>query len=75
VSRKQTVPPIAYVVEGKWEGTSHKWEPLSGVPAFNYQDDAMKHLNLLRKEKPTAFGLPMAYRLATYVRDAVVIEP
>lgn len=74
MTRKSTAPPTAYVIECKWEATSHKWLPASGVPAFNYENDALKHLALLRKEVPTAFGLPMAYRVATYVRDAVVIE-
>jgi hypothetical protein len=74
MSRKPTNAPAAYVIEAKWKGTSHKWEPSSGEPVFNYQDDALKHVTLLRKEKPTAYGMPMVYRVATYLREAVVIE-
>lgn len=72
--KKSTFPPTAYVIEAKWEGTSHKWEPASGAPAFSYEDDALKHVRLLRTERPTMFGMPMVYRVGSYVRDAVVIE-
>lgn len=74
MNRKPTVAPTAYVIESKWEGTSHKWLPASGVPSFYSQDDAVKHVNLLRADHPTAYGMPMVYRVAAYVRDAVVIE-
>lgn len=74
MSRKPTCAPAAYVIESKWEGTSHKWLPASGEPSFFYQDDALKHVTLLRKEKPTAYGMPMVYRVAIYLREAVVIE-
>lgn len=73
-TRKPTAPPTAYVIEAKWEGTSHKWEPASGVPAFNYEDDALRHVALLRREKPSYCGPPMVYRVGIYLRTDVVIE-